>query len=169
MKVRHSQKKGEKIQLQMTPMIDIVFQLLIFFIMTFKIVTPEGDFNIKMPLAAPARGQPDPEMVPPIRVRLEAHASGNLANIKMGEKSFQKSFDSLNNEIREMAGGSNAAGPSEASAMEVEIDADYNLKFEYVIDTITAISGYITKDPEGRSKVVKLIEKIKFAPLRKPQ
>ena len=41
--------------------------------------------------------------------------------------------------------------------------------FEYVIDTITAISGYITKDPEGRSKVVKLIEKIKFAPLRKPQ
>jgi len=84
MKVRHSQRKGSKIELQMTPMIDIVFQLLVFFIMTFKIVTPEGDFNIKMPLDAPARGQPDPDMIPPIRVRLESHASGNLANIKMG-------------------------------------------------------------------------------------
>jgi len=68
-----------------------------------------------------------------------------------------------------MAGGKNAAGPSEASAMEVEIDADYNLQFEYVIETITAVSGYVTKDPEGRPKIVKLIEKIKFATLQKPQ
>ena len=30
--------------LEMTPMIDIVFQLLVFFIMTFKIVSQEGDF-----------------------------------------------------------------------------------------------------------------------------
>lgn len=35
----------------MTPMIDIVFQLLVFFIMTFKIVSQEGDFHIKMPVA----------------------------------------------------------------------------------------------------------------------
>ncbi|MEM8866338.1 MAG: biopolymer transporter ExbD, partial [Planctomycetota bacterium] len=37
MKIRHTDHR-DKIQLQMTPMIDIVFQLLIFFIMTFKIV-----------------------------------------------------------------------------------------------------------------------------------
>ncbi|MFT5528125.1 MAG: biopolymer transport protein ExbD, partial [Pirellulaceae bacterium] len=53
MKVRNN-KLGpdEEIELQMTPMIDIVFQLLVFFIMTFKIVAMEGDFNIKMPMAA---------------------------------------------------------------------------------------------------------------------
>ena len=54
MKVRHSSSTGkDKIELQMTPMIDIVFQLLVFFIMTFKIVAQEGDFNIKMPVSAP--------------------------------------------------------------------------------------------------------------------
>ena len=53
MKIRNRDDRSEdKIELQMTPMIDIVFQLLVFFIMTFKIVTQEGDFNIKMPLAS---------------------------------------------------------------------------------------------------------------------
>ena len=50
MKIRHTGRE-DKIQLQMTPMIDIVFQLLVFFIMTFKIILHEGDFNILMPLA----------------------------------------------------------------------------------------------------------------------
>ena len=36
MQIRNANKAGEKIELQMTPMIDIVFQLLVFFIMTFK-------------------------------------------------------------------------------------------------------------------------------------
>ncbi len=45
---------GDKIELQMTPMIDVVFQLLIFFMFTFKIATQEGDFNVKMPIAGGA-------------------------------------------------------------------------------------------------------------------
>jgi biopolymer transport protein ExbD len=57
MKVRNSGGKNEKVEIPMTPMIDIVFQLLVFFIMTFKIVSQEGDFNIKMPLAAPSERQ----------------------------------------------------------------------------------------------------------------
>ena len=50
-------KRGEdqKISIDMTPMIDIVFQLLSFFIFTLKISAQEGDFMIKMPLAAPRR------------------------------------------------------------------------------------------------------------------
>ena len=57
MKIRHADHR-DRITLQTTPMIDIVFQLLVFFIMSFKIVLPEGDFNIRMPLPAdeaPAR------------------------------------------------------------------------------------------------------------------
>ena len=57
MRFRRAGKIGqEKITLQMAPMIDVVFQLLVFFIMTFKIVTLEGDFNIRMPLAALSEG-----------------------------------------------------------------------------------------------------------------
>ena len=52
MKPRRGPSGPAKVEQNMTPMIDIVFQLLTFFIMTLKIATQEGDFNIKMPLAA---------------------------------------------------------------------------------------------------------------------
>ena len=67
MKIRHTTGSGQdKIELQMTPMIDIVFQLLIFFIMTFKIVSMEGDFNIKMPQASPSTVQTIEPDFPPM-------------------------------------------------------------------------------------------------------
>ncbi len=60
MKIRHITTSDDRtIRLQMTPMIDIVFQLLVFFIMTFKIVSQEGDFHIKMPVANLAPGPSD--------------------------------------------------------------------------------------------------------------
>ena len=68
MKFRHRNIDEEKIELQMTPMIDIVFQLLVFFIMSFKIVAQEGDFNIKMPLAAPNAGTPDDSLLPAAQI-----------------------------------------------------------------------------------------------------
>ena len=46
---RRKQSKGEKLETNMSAMIDIVFQLLIFFMLTLKIVEPEGDFNVNMP------------------------------------------------------------------------------------------------------------------------
>ena len=67
--------------MDMTPMIDIVFQLLIFFIMTFKIVAQEGDFNIKMPLAAASEVMPDIDTLPPLKLRLRADGNGNLAGL----------------------------------------------------------------------------------------
>ena len=35
MKIRHSDREAQAIKLDMTAMIDVVFQLLIFFVMTF--------------------------------------------------------------------------------------------------------------------------------------
>ncbi len=55
MNVRGTGKKNEKIEPQMAPMIDVVFQLLIFFMLTLKITSPEGDFNINMPLGQSRR------------------------------------------------------------------------------------------------------------------
>ena len=37
------------VAIDMTPMIDIVFQLLVFFILTLQITAVEGDFNVRMP------------------------------------------------------------------------------------------------------------------------
>jgi biopolymer transport protein ExbD len=146
----------EKIRLQMTPMIDIVFQLLVFFIMSFKIVAQEGDFNIKMPIPARAEGLPDQSSLPML-IRLRAGADGRLAGITMDGQPFDH-FQELHNYVIAVVGGDEPALREEA---EVELDCDYDLHYEHVIDAITAVSGYIDSTT---GRVVKLVEKIKFAP-----
>ena len=159
-------KRGlpDKIPIDMTPMIDIVFQLLSFFCMTLRVSEAEGDFNIKMPLAAPRAGAPDPNLVPPIKIRLRADpATGNLVELVINESAGGINFSganrwaNLNKHIRD-----NVGEGSMAAASEVELDCDYALKYEYVIEAITAVSGRVT--PTG--EVVKLVEKIKFSPPR---
>ncbi|MEZ6121857.1 MAG: biopolymer transporter ExbD [Planctomycetaceae bacterium] len=58
MKLRNRNPGNAKIAVDMSAMIDVVFQLLIFFMLTLKIVEPEGDFDINMPLG---QLQPKPE------------------------------------------------------------------------------------------------------------
>ena len=161
MKIRHSTSSGQdKIELQMTPMIDIVFQLLVFFIMTFKIVSQEGDFNIKMPLAAPAAGAPDDLQLPPMKVRLRAGGGGVLAGMSLNDKGVG-TMEALRLEIIGVVGDDRGPGSIQETA-EVELDCDYGLRYEHVIQAITAVSGYI----DDTGNVVKLVEKIKFAPPR---
>ena len=160
MKVRRAgRRSGEKVELMMTPMIDIVFQLLIFFIMTFKIIAPEGDFNIKMPVAAPSEGLPEPDQLPPMKVRMKAAASGHLADIQFGQTSLGTSFPSLRTSVRQVIGDD--PGPGTLENSEVELDCDYNLRYEYVVEAITAVSGYVDQET---GQIVKIVEKIKFAP-----
>ncbi|MCH5376335.1 MAG: biopolymer transporter ExbD [Planctomycetes bacterium] len=164
MKVRNAGgNKDDKVEVPMTPMIDIVFQLLVFFIMTFKIVSQEGDFNIKMPLAAPSEGLPDPDKLPPMKVRLLAGPSRQLTQISLNDKVLGTSFTRLHNEIHDVIGDDRGPGSVQETA-EVELDCDYNLRYEYVINAVTAVSGYL--DENGN--IVKLVEKIKFAPPRPP-
>lgn len=78
MKVRGSGGENEKIEPQMAPMIDVVFQLLIFFMLTLKIIEPEGDFPINMP-----QGRPDPDpkkkvSIEPVVISLQANDDGTL-------------------------------------------------------------------------------------------
>jgi len=160
----------DKIEINMTPMIDVVFQLLTFFLLTLKIVTAEGDFNVKMPLAAPREGMPD-EQVPPMKVRLQADGNGNLAALFVNNRRLASTnvggredggFEQLHLEAMRYCEDSRGPGSVIANA-EVELDADYNLKYENIIAAITKVSGYKTAD----NKIVKLIEKIKFSPQKK--
>lgn len=163
MKFRHRDVSDEKIELQMTPMIDIVFQLLVFFIMTFKIVAQEGDFNVKMPLAAPNAGAIDDSVLPPLKLRLLADANGNLAadGIQLNDRVFSD-FSGLHAYIRSLMGDD--SGPGAVGDAEIEIDCDYALRYAHAIDAFTAVSGYLDAD----GNVIKLIDKIKFAPPESP-
>ena len=156
---RRSSRAPERIQLEMTPMIDIVFQLLAFFIMTFKVVTVEGDFYVQMPPAGPASGDPVDPLTAPLRVRLEADAEGDLAGIFLeGQGQSFANTDELTQAILALTTGDGEL----LDSLEVEFDCDYNLKYKYSMGAISAVSGYRTED----GQTVKLIDKIKLAPPR---
>jgi biopolymer transport protein ExbD len=149
-------------QLNLTSMIDVVFLLLIFFIMTFKIAAQEGDFSVKMPLQN-AGGQPlEPDADLPIKLRLKADASGNLAEIIVNDnQSFAQDFNRLRAFILQMTPGG-TTGPSEDEGPEVELDLDYQLRYEYVIRAITSVTGHRQGD-----EIIRLVNRLKFAPPRK--
>lgn len=160
MKFRNRGDSSGKIDIPMAPMIDIVFQLLIFFIFTLKIVTEEGDFNINMPI-----GAVDPSSPPPayqaLNVQLRSRPDGQLEQIVLGSNVWtfdatrpQAVFDALGSKITEHA--RSAGGYTDD--LEVEIDADYNLNYQYTMSAVSACRG----GRGGRG-----IEKIKFAaPIR---
>jgi biopolymer transport protein ExbD len=161
MRIRH-RTHDDKINQSMTPMIDIVFQLNIFFLFTFKIVLPEGDFNVEMPSAAASRAA-QPSELPPLRLVMKAAPTGQLADLQLAGRSFgngRDAFAQLQNYIRTQVVA--AGGGSEDQ--EVEIDADYNLNYDYVVRAITAVTGYIENGQPH-----KLIERIKFTPPKAAQ
>ena len=147
----------------MTAMIDIVFQLLIFFIMTFKVVAQEGDFNIKMPLAS----QPSDEIPleePPelIRIALRSGEAGKITTINVDDDTETQTFgpsETMFKELTDYIERKLAADgdPESDSDTEVEFDIDFNLRYSYTVNAIEAVSG---KTVNGQVK--KLIDKIKF-------
>ncbi|MFK7817907.1 MAG: ExbD/TolR family protein, partial [Planctomycetaceae bacterium] len=159
--VKIKTSKSEKIETQMAPMIDVVFQLLIFFMLTLKIVEPEGDFSINMPIGAPS--EPTNELpLPDLKVRMLSDGNGGLADLRFGNRSLgtaPQCFDRLTNEIIKVTGT-----PGEVpNEQQVEIDADYNLRYEYGIACIGACTGKIQD-----GKMIRYIEKIKFSQVREP-
>ena len=146
-----------KVDQNMTPMIDVVFQLLAFFVMSFKMASVEGDFNIKMPLSAPSSGASD-NPFPPVRLIMKADGGGNLVSMQMGDRPLGTNFGQLHSEILSLVGNDTGPG-SMASQMEVELECDQQLHYSNVIKAITAVSGYLNK----QGQTIRLIEKVKFA------
>ena len=159
MKIQTTEDRNVK--LNMTSMIDIVFQLLVFFIMTFKIVEMEGDFNVRMPLAAKESTSIEDVLPDLITVKLKVGAEGKIAGIEVdnaveGDSYFDADMYSRLTDFVEKT--IDAEGdPSEAIETEVEFDIDFDLKYSYTVQAIESVSGKIV---DGQVK--KLIEKIKF-------
>jgi biopolymer transport protein ExbD len=160
--MKFEQHEPDEIKLEMTSMIDIVFQLLVFFIMTFKVVAMEGDFNVRMPLASRSAELRDDEILPDlIQVRLRAGENGNISAIEADGNeivggSVEEMFGNLTQHIESRLAG--AANPDEAKKTEVEFDIDYDLRYSHTVRGIEAVSGRKLSD----GSVIKLIEKIKF-------
>lgn len=160
MKIRR-EFASDNTELQMTSMIDVVFLLLIFFVMTFKISAQEGDFNVRMP-ASGSGGSPDSTELP-IKLRLKADANGQLAEIVVNDtRSFGTDWAQVRAFVLDLTGG---ALPEEGQeGPEVEIDLDYDLQYRHVIEAFTNVTGYRQGDD-----IIRIIDRVKFAPTRTPQ
>ncbi|TWU11553.1 Biopolymer transport protein ExbD/TolR [Symmachiella macrocystis] len=159
------QRSGyRRIEAQMAPMIDVVFLLLIFFMLTLKVVSSEGDFSINMPIGAPAPSNEDIQTLP-IKVRLTADENGQLAGVSLNNQQLGNTdvaFERLNTGILRVIG---KPGNPLTSDMEVEIDADFGLHYRYTVQAISACTGKVN----SKGQPVKYIEKIKFSQPRKAE
>lgn len=145
----------------MTAMIDIVFQLLVFFIMTFKVVAMEGDFDIKMPLASETTVKDIENVTTLITVKLTADDNGEITGISAdngseGESFTGEIFIELTNFVEKTMAGE--GDPSTADDVEVEFDIDYGLRYKHTVRAIEAVSGKVQAD--GTIKT--LVEKFKL-------
>ena len=170
MKIRGGQER-EDIRLQMTAMIDIVFQLLVFFIMTFKITALEGDFLVNMPMMSKT---PELDMQPldnVIQVYLQENENHKLQGIQItyGDETTpfthvdktNDAFAALQKYIRGVVEKNRA--PAEGDELEVEFEADDKLAYGETIRAIEAVSARV----DERGNIIPLIEKIKFKDSRK--
>lgn len=151
-----------KVQMEMSAMIDIVFQLLIFFMLTLKIIPEEGEFDINMPLGATSASSSDSPNID-FTVRLISDRNGLLRDIQVGDRSMgndDAAFLRLNNEVKNHA----KSGGKFTDDLEVTLDADYELSYQFIIKAIANCTGYM----EGE-RTVKFLEKIKFAHPREPK
>jgi biopolymer transport protein ExbD len=158
-KIKSSGGGIAKIDINMTPMIDVVFQLLAFFLMTFKIAAPEGDFNLKLPKEERSAG-PANTQTEMLTIRLVATPTGDLAQVQLQSKAYPggaRAFRALHNDIVTQV---NLARSALKDEPEIQIDADDLLRYENVVRAISAVAGQV--DDEG--KVVPLVKKIKFKP-----
>ncbi len=80
--------EAAKVEMQMTPMIDMVFQLLIYFLFTFRITVSEGDFNVKLP--TPLEEATPEDLVAPLEVGLRADEAGQLRELVISSRSIQR-------------------------------------------------------------------------------
>ena len=165
MKLNNRSSSLSKVEIPMAPMIDIVFQLLIFFMLNLKIISPEGNFNINLPVNAPANAQQDVAL-PDIKVGLRSDRDGNLVQLTLGGNNLgndNAAFDRLNAEILKLIG---RPGNPATAQIEVELDADYECQYKYVVKAISRCSGRF--DPQTQT-IARYVEKIKFAPPHKPK
>jgi len=144
----------------MSSMIDIVFLLLVFFVMTFKIAAIEGEFRMKSPVTEGPSGEV--ECAPPLWIRLTSGEGGRLTSVRMNDR-VMADLDELRHEVAQLIAPDQYVNTASEN-WEVVLDCDYSLAYQHVIDAVTAVRGY--EDHAGN--VVDLIPQVRFAPIRTP-
>ena len=151
-----------KSPLQMTAMIDIVFLLLVFFILTFRVVAPEGDLSLALP-------DSDASVVPTLEnarrdleIRVVADADSDLGGIYLDRRALEPAagvslVETLHQQVRALVESPQESGTQFSATLR----CDPSLKYRYLMDAITAVSGY--RDGTGPdARIVPLVDSVQF-------
>lgn len=126
----------EEVQFPVTPMLDMAFQLLAFFILTFQSPTSETRIDLYLPttpVALPGSSQGQARTSPPrrtdidlendLKIRIKADDLGDLRSIRLGETPLPD-LDALGDRLRRYK------SILEGRPLRVRITADDRLRYE---------------------------------------
>jgi biopolymer transport protein ExbD len=118
-----------------TPMLDVAFQLLAFFILTFRPESNVARLDLTLPARAPAGSLKEARAgdgVNELEVRAEADDAGNLRGLWLGEAVIEGS-EELRGRLERMV------GLLEGRRLRVRLSADERLRYEEAARLIAAI------------------------------
>ena len=137
----------EEVMFPVTPMLDMAFQLLAFFVLTFQVPSGETHLDLDLPVTPAAlpgstRGQSrsgpptkvDSDLENDLWVRVEADDLGDLKTLRLGESALP-SIDVLGERLRRYV------GLLENRPLRVRIVADDVLRYEVVAQVMTVCSA----------------------------
>lgn len=137
------------IQLNLTSMLDVVFNILAFFVVTFSPPIPERNYDVHLPppkleeKAAPTEGElptDEPKLFESVQITLIAGPGGSLAGIQLEQKPVPVlgpgGTSALARELRVTAGA--LAGMGEDRLEAATIIASPGLKYRYLIAAVDA-------------------------------
>jgi biopolymer transport protein ExbD len=145
--LKRKKKPAEEIKIPITPMLDMAFQLLTFFILTYKPAPSEGQFAMNLMPAAPATdfrakdaaaATPTNENIPAalrtLPTVLRAVEGGALGRVSLGEQDVQ-GMDALKRELQVIL--KDPSLPFDQALLKV----DPNLKYSELMQVIDVFSS----------------------------
>ena len=122
-----------KLELQISPLIDVVFLLLIYFLVTAALIKKEGDISFRLP----SNVQPDQMIIIPVESLIEITAHGAVMVEGMRFSHNDKNLEDLVVQLKNLKGLAEAQG----SPFYVNILPNQDSMHERVIDVMDACAA----------------------------
>lgn len=136
--MKFQKKKSPEISLEITPLVDVIFLLLIFFVLSTQVI----DLKI-MSIDLPSIDKKTTSNLPENRVKIEVSKEGSVLINNVALKNF--SLKALNNELGSI--------PSDVKTAIISADSD--TKYQYLVTIMESLNknGFENIQINGVSKV----------------
>jgi biopolymer transport protein ExbD len=148
--MRIRSRLASRVPLDMTPLIDIVFQLLVFFALTLRVAQPEGQFELQLPRGGLAAGAAVSE-APPMIVVVKSNDAGDLQSVSLSGDALA-GLDDLHRRVAQLVEQS----PHLTTTGRVVLRCDQQLAYEHTVAALGAVSAQ--RQPDGT--LTRLIEQV---------